>query len=65
MRIETDSGASVPAIFLYLTLAEASELRDGLEDMLDERNQRADWHAHVMSSDGQVEVSVAWEELPG
>lgn len=64
MRIETESGDDIPAVVLYLTLDEARELRDGLEDMNDERNQRTNWHAHVMSADGQVEVTVAWHELP-
>lgn len=47
-------------VIWYLTAAEAAELRDTLDGML-ANEPDATWHEHVMSADGQVEVTVAWD----
>lgn len=62
MKIEAEPGRSLNEVFLYLSLAEADELRDALNDMRDRDNQHRDWHSHVMSSDGKVEITVAWDQ---
>ncbi len=43
---------------VYLTRAEASELRDALESML-RQGPVVGWHEHVMSDDGQTEISIS------
>lgn len=63
MRIESADVTDLHNVNLWLTHAEASELRDALDDML-ERGPSAEWHAHVSSADYQTEVSVAWDESP-
>lgn len=60
MRIEADQGEQRTKAYLWLTLTEASELRDALEDLL--REPRPEWHAHVSAADFQTEVSIAWDE---
>ena len=60
MRLEGEPGQNLPEVVLYLTAAEAAELRDTLDGMLAEEPD-IDWHAHVMSADGQTEVTVAWD----
>jgi hypothetical protein len=60
MRIEADQGRKHATAHLWLTLAEAAELRDALEDLL--REPRSDWHAHVSAADFQTEVTIAWDE---
>lgn len=57
VRIETGPGQEQAAAYLWLTLLEAAELRDALNDLLDE--PRPDWHAHVSSPDYAREVTVA------
>jgi hypothetical protein len=59
MRIETAPGQAVPNVTLWLTRAEASELRDSLEQMLgDPAPER---HEHVASADYRTEITVTWE----
>ncbi len=60
MRLQDEHGASLPRVDLLLTHGEASELRDALEAML-RVGPDVGWHEHVMSGDGQTEISVAWE----
>jgi hypothetical protein len=59
MRIEKARGEPIPRVYLWLTRAEASELRDTLDQMMaDESLER---HEHVSSADYQTEITVAWE----
>jgi hypothetical protein len=60
MRIESEPGTPVAQVYLWLTVAEASELRDALNDML-RGGPGAGWHAHVSSEDYGTEVAVAWD----
>ena len=60
MRLEGEPGQNLPGVVLYLTAAEAAELRDTLDGML-AGEPETDWHEHVMSADGQMEVTVAWD----
>jgi hypothetical protein len=60
MRIESEAGTPVAQVYLWLTVAEASELRDALDDML-RADPDAGWHAHVSSEDYGAEVPVAWD----
>jgi len=60
MRIEGSPGVALSSAFLWLTAAEAAELRDALTDML--ATDQTDWHAHVSSADYQTELTVAREE---
>lgn len=46
-------------VTIGLTLSEASELRDALNELLEDRNP--DWHAHVSSADFQTELMVTAE----
>ncbi len=57
MRIESPPGNTLPSAFLWLTAAEAAELRDALTDML--ATDQVDWHAHVSAADYQTEVTIA------
>ncbi len=57
MRIEAGQGQPKQSAYLWLTVAEARELRDALNDLLHE--PREDWHAHVASADYATEVTVA------
>ncbi len=57
MRIEGD-GFCVHALMLFLTRAEAAELRDTLADLLDHFDEPG-WHGHVASADYQTEITVA------
>jgi hypothetical protein len=57
MRIESPPQNVLPSAFLWLTAAEASELRDALNDLL--ATDQADWHAHVSSADYQTELTIA------
>ena len=59
MRIEQAPGKPITSVFVWLTRAEARELRDALDQMLsDDTNDR---HEHVSSADYQTEITVAWE----
>jgi hypothetical protein len=60
MRIESSPGQSLQRVYLWLTIAEATELRGALNDLL--AGTGPEWHAHVSSSDFQVEVSVAHDD---
>ena len=60
MRIEGEPAHNLSGVVLYLTAAEAAELRDTLDGMLAKEPDAA-WHEHVMSADGQVELTVAWD----
>ena len=60
MRIEGEPAHNLSGVVLYLTAAEAAELRDTLDGML-AKEPDATSHEHVMSADGQVEVTVAWD----
>ncbi len=45
------------------TRAEAAQLRDALDDLIEhfDRSETTAWHAHVSSSDFQTEVNVTAE----
>ena len=60
MRIESPPGTARPSAFLWITEAEALELRDALSDML--ASDQTDWHAHISSADYQTEVTIARHE---
>jgi hypothetical protein len=60
MRIESPEGQQVASAYLWLSRAEASELRDALNDMLAAAPDPS-WHAHVAASNYTGELSVAWE----
>ena len=60
MRSEAGEGQQQTSAYLWLTLAEAAELRDALDDLV--RDPRSDWHAHVSAADYQTEVTIAWHE---
>ena len=60
MRIEGTPGERLATAYVWLTRAEAAELRDGLNQMLIEGN--ANWHAHVSSGDYQTEITIALDE---
>ena len=57
MRIEGATGDRLSQVHLWLTPSEASELRDGLDDLV--RRSDPSWHAHVSSSDYETEISIA------
>ena len=59
MRIEVD-GSPVTNVTLFLKAAEASELRDAMNDMCEQPGRS--WHAHVGSGDYQTEITVAFED---
>lgn len=60
MRI--DAGAHpVDSVTIFLTRAEASELRDALDDLLGLEPGQP-WHAHVSSADYLTEVTIAAHE---
>ncbi len=60
MRIEGD-GKPVSDLLVYLTRAEAAELRDAAEALL-ENMENPGWHAHVSSADYQIELTIAADE---
>jgi hypothetical protein len=53
-------GAPVSDLLVFLSRAEAEELRDGLDKFLVHFDESG-WHAHVSSSDYQPEITVAPE----
>ncbi len=59
MRIRTDDGSALSAVYLALSDAEASELRDALTQML---TDEAGWHAHVSDASFQTTVTVYRED---
>lgn len=54
---ETHSGTTLRSASLWLTAAEASELRDALNDML--ATDQTDWHAHMSPADSRTELTIA------
>lgn len=48
------------SVIVYLTPAEARELRDAAEDLLAHPNEPG-WHVHVSSADFQTEVTLTPE----
>jgi hypothetical protein len=58
VRIENKAHEPQSHAYLWLTLAEASELRDALDDLV--RNAGPEWHAHVASADFGTEITIAW-----
>lgn len=60
MRLTAGPDQPLSAVYLWLTVSEAEELRDVLNDLL--ADPRPEWHAHVSSSDYQTEVSVSWDD---
>jgi len=56
LRGETDLGE----VLIYLTRAEAAELRDSAEALLQHFDEPG-YHAHVSSADYQVEMTLAPE----
>jgi len=61
MRIEGEGRQQLGTVCLFLTEAEARELRSALDDMLAMPDRLTPWHSHVSSSDYKTEVSIAWE----
>jgi hypothetical protein len=59
MRIVVD-GAPAGEVLIYLTRAEAAELRDSAEALLRDFEQTG-YHAHVSSADYQIELTIAPE----
>ncbi len=57
MRIEGKPGRPLPTVYLWLTAAEARELRDGLNDLL--AREDPNWHAHLASVDFDREITIA------
>jgi hypothetical protein len=57
MRIGGSPGNALPAAYLWLTSAEAAELREALSDLL--ATETTDWHAHISSADYQTELTIA------
>jgi hypothetical protein len=57
MRIEGSPGEPLTTAYLWLTVSEAAELRDTLDQML--RDQDFDGHHHVASADFGTEVTVS------
>ena len=57
MRIEGSPGEPLATAYLWLTVAEAAELRDTLDQML--REQDFEGHHHVSSADFGTEVTVS------
>ena len=60
MRIETAPGQAVSSVSLFLTVMEASELRDSLDIMLADRSAsgRVSRHEHVSSKDFKNEITL-------
>ena len=57
MRILDDNTKNrLDNVTLYLTMSEAKELRDSLDDVI--MNPRAGYHAHVSNEDYQKEITV-------
>jgi hypothetical protein len=63
VRIEADS-KQLSHVVVFLTKAEAAELRDGVEDLL-VRFHEKEWHVHVASADYQVELILAPDVATG
>ncbi|MFL6239077.1 MAG: hypothetical protein ACJ735_06255 [Actinomycetes bacterium] len=59
MKIEGTPGQPLPRAYLWLTKAEATELRDTLSQMID-AGPDPDRHQHVTSDAYQTEVTIAW-----
>jgi hypothetical protein len=59
VRIENSDRQPLSSVYLWLTEAEAVELRDALDDLLSARSEG--WHGHVSSADYATEVTVARE----
>ena len=57
MRIESKPGDPLSNVYLWLTHAEAGELRDIIDQMMLEGD--SGWHGHVSSADYQTEITVA------
>ena len=57
MRIEGAPGEQLTTAYLWLTVSEAVELRDALDQML--RDQDFEAHHHVSSADFATEVTVS------
>jgi hypothetical protein len=60
MRLQSPERVAQSRVYIWLTEAEATELRDALNDML-QRGPDPAWHTHVSSADYQAEVSLAWD----
>jgi hypothetical protein len=57
VRIEGKPGEPLPAVYLWLTPAEARELRDDLNDLL--AREDPTWHAHIPSAGYEREITIA------
>lgn len=62
MQIVAD-GKAASDVLVYLTPAEAAELRDGIEALLTNFDDPG-WHTHVASADFQIEMTIAPEVTP-
>lgn len=61
MRIEGDPGEQLQRAYLWLSRAEAAELRDALVDMLG-ADVDASWHAHISSDDYKREITISLDD---
>jgi hypothetical protein len=57
MRIEGKPGEPLTTAYLWLTVSEAAELRDTLNQLL--RQEDFEGHHHVSSADYKTEVTVS------
>ncbi len=62
MRIEGDN-RTISNLVVFLTRAEAAELRDAAVDLL-ENFDDAGWHGHVSNADYQIEMTIAPDAEP-
>jgi len=61
VRIENGDRLPLSRVYLWLTDAEAAEMRDALNDLLSAKLSEG-WHTHVASSDFAVELTLASDE---
>jgi hypothetical protein len=57
VRIEGEPGEPLANVYLWLTTAEARELRDALDNLLSAEDPN--WHAHISSADFDREITIA------
>jgi hypothetical protein len=57
VRITGKDEATIASVVVYLSPAEARELRDAAEDLLAHPDEPG-WHVHISSTDYQTEVTL-------
>jgi len=60
VRITNKDRTAIASVVVYLTPAEARELRDAVEDILAHPNEPG-WHVHVSAADYQTELTLSPE----